>query len=266
MDDLSLRELAAFALAAEAAAITRNVDGAADLYRTLGPNCGLRIPSPQPGIALGHVAYYLGLLARLAGKPERAIRHFEQALAAHAAAGENAWTSRVRCELARTLLTCSDDASRRRALAELAAVRTCPGVSPEVLDEVAGLLARIDQTPASIIRARGDVWMLAFNGETCHVRNTKGLRWLSLLLRNPWQEFSASALEVTAGPAADVSDRIDPAAAERARLRVTRALHGAIERIASRHIALGRHLASTVRTGRICAYIPDPRLPIEWTE
>jgi hypothetical protein len=27
---------------------------------------------------------------------------------------------------------------------------------------------------------------------------------------------------------------------------------------------LGRHLAATVRTGRYCAYIRDPRTPITW--
>jgi hypothetical protein len=28
--------------------------------------------------------------------------------------------------------------------------------------------------------------------------------------------------------------------------------------------ALGRHLSSTIRTGRYCSYTPDPRVPITW--
>jgi hypothetical protein len=27
---------------------------------------------------------------------------------------------------------------------------------------------------------------------------------------------------------------------------------------------LGRHLSSTIRTGRYCSYTPDPRAPITW--
>jgi hypothetical protein len=28
--------------------------------------------------------------------------------------------------------------------------------------------------------------------------------------------------------------------------------------------ALGRHLTATIRTGRYCCYVPDPRAPITW--
>jgi len=262
-------ELAVFALAAEAAAIARNVDGADDLYRTLVPHGGRRIPSPRPGIALGHVAYYLGLLARIAGRLESATYHFEQALADHVAAGEDAWAVRVRCELARALLARGDDASHRKALTELDAVRPWAGANPELADEAVGLLARAERRPigrTNVIRAQGDSWMLAFDGDVLHIRDTKGLRWLSLLLRHPWQEFSVVALETEGEPHAGPPGPVDAAAVERARLRVTRAVHGALERIAARHATLGRHLASTVRTGRVCAYVPDPRVPIEWTE
>jgi hypothetical protein len=59
-------------------------------------------------------------------------------------------------------------------------------------------------------------------------------------------------------------DRRAAAHAERARLNVTRAIRAAVANLARANPALGRHLAATVRTGRYCAYTPDPRLPIAW--
>jgi AAA ATPase-like protein len=50
----------------------------------------------------------------------------------------------------------------------------------------------------------------------------------------------------------------------RARLNVTRAIRTAMANLARAHPALGRHLSSTIRTGRYCSYVPDPRVPITW--
>src|SRR5512132_1565778 len=59
-------------------------------------------------------------------------------------------------------------------------------------------------------------------------------------------------------------DRRAAAHAERARLNVSRAIRAAMANLAEANPALGRHLAATVRTGRYCAYLPDPRAPIAW--
>jgi hypothetical protein len=59
-------------------------------------------------------------------------------------------------------------------------------------------------------------------------------------------------------------DRRAAAHAERARLNVTRAIRAAMAKLARANPALGRHLAVTIRTGRYCAYTPDPRAPIAW--
>jgi hypothetical protein len=59
-------------------------------------------------------------------------------------------------------------------------------------------------------------------------------------------------------------DRRAAAHAERARLNATRAIRAAMANLARVHPSLGRHLAATVRTGRYCAYTPDPRVPIAW--
>jgi hypothetical protein len=59
-------------------------------------------------------------------------------------------------------------------------------------------------------------------------------------------------------------DRRAASHAERARLNATRAIRTAMANLARAHPSLGRHLAATIRTGRYCAYIPDPRAPIVW--
>jgi catechol 2,3-dioxygenase-like lactoylglutathione lyase family enzyme len=59
-------------------------------------------------------------------------------------------------------------------------------------------------------------------------------------------------------------DRRAASHAERARLNVTRAIRAAMANLACDNPALGRHLAATIRTGRYCAYLPDPRAPIAW--
>jgi hypothetical protein len=59
-------------------------------------------------------------------------------------------------------------------------------------------------------------------------------------------------------------DRRAASHAERARLNVTRAIRAAMANLARANPALGRHLTATIRTGRYCAYTPDPRVPIAW--
>jgi hypothetical protein len=59
-------------------------------------------------------------------------------------------------------------------------------------------------------------------------------------------------------------DRRAASHAERARLNATRAIRAALANLARANPSLGRHLYSTIRTGRYCSYTPDPRVPITW--
>ena len=59
-------------------------------------------------------------------------------------------------------------------------------------------------------------------------------------------------------------DRRAGAASERARAGVTRAIRQTIARLAEHHPELGEHLERTVQTGTYCAYLPDPRAPVDW--
>jgi hypothetical protein len=45
---------------------------------------------------------------------------------------------------------------------------------------------------------------------------------------------------------------------------VTKRIKGVLERINRRHPALGEHLTRTIRTGLLCAYLPQPDEPTNW--
>jgi tetratricopeptide (TPR) repeat protein len=52
--------------------------------------------------------------------------------------------------------------------------------------------------------------------------------------------------------------------AERARINVTRRIRAAIDKIGAQDPSLGRHLATTIKTGAFCSYDPDPRSSRGW--
>jgi hypothetical protein len=51
---------------------------------------------------------------------------------------------------------------------------------------------------------------------------------------------------------------------ERARVNVTNSIRSLTAKVAREHPAFGRYLRLTIRTGRFCAYRPDPRAPTHW--
>jgi tetratricopeptide (TPR) repeat protein len=53
--------------------------------------------------------------------------------------------------------------------------------------------------------------------------------------------------------------------AERARLKVTKAIKGVLARISATHPALARHLTRSVRTGTFCCYAQESVTPIVWS-
>jgi hypothetical protein len=59
-------------------------------------------------------------------------------------------------------------------------------------------------------------------------------------------------------------DRRAGSVSERARVSVTRALRQAMARIREHNSPLGEHLDRAIRTGTYCAYLPDPRAPVDW--
>jgi tetratricopeptide (TPR) repeat protein len=58
--------------------------------------------------------------------------------------------------------------------------------------------------------------------------------------------------------------RVASSPVERARLSVWHAIKSALEKIAVGNPDLGRLLSTTIKTGSVCVYRPDPRFPIVW--
>jgi tetratricopeptide (TPR) repeat protein len=81
---------------------------------------------------------------------------------------------------------------------------------------------------------------------------------------NAREELEFIAHELSAAVGLGGRDRRAASSAERARVNVTRAIKSAIARINDHSPALGAHFERTVRTGILCTYSPDPRLPISW--
>ena len=75
-------------------------------------------------------------------------------------------------------------------------------------------------------------------------------------------DFIVEHLAAATGLGGTTRRTVSPA--ERARQSVTKAIKSAAARIIEHSPALGRHLASTVRTGTYCVYQPDPRVPTSW--
>lgn len=113
-----------------------------------------------------------------------------------------------------------------------------------------------------VFRCEGEYWLVVFAGVSARLRDRRGMRYLAVLLGQPHREVPAFTL---CEPGADAAGgQPSPVARERARINVTRALHAALRRIEAYHPVLGAHLRTTVRTGSVCVYRPDPRLPILW--
>jgi pimeloyl-ACP methyl ester carboxylesterase len=68
------------------------------------------------------------------------------------------------------------------------------------------------------------------------------------------------------GAAVGLGGRVRKAAShsERARLMVTKAIKAAIAKIRAGDASIGRHLATSIKTGNSCVYDPDPAHPISW--
>ena len=106
----------------------------------------------------------------------------------------------------------------------------------------------------------GETWTIGHQGAVRPLRDNKGMRYIAHLLRNPGQDVLA--LTLLEGDH-ERPDAAHPAATERARLSVTRAIRRALFRIAAVQPVLGRHLHTTIRTGTRCSYAPG-QPPVAW--
>jgi hypothetical protein len=78
------------------------------------------------------------------------------------------------------------------------------------------------------------------------------------------EEIDFIASELAAAVGLGGRDRPLASGAERARIRVTRAIRRAIEHIGAQDEGLAQELQTTIETGNFCAYEPDVRHPVTW--
>jgi len=122
----------------------------------------------------------------------------------------------------------------------------------------------------NVFRLEGEYWTIAYDGAVYRLPDTAGLRYLAHLLQRPGQKVAAVELARhgrEAGPepnrrALGGLSRTDDL--ELARVKTTRSIRSAMQRIGAQDAALSAHLRATIKTGMYCSYTPDPRLPVEW--
>lgn len=285
--------LSAAAYAADGAIRLRHRAAAEHLYDVLLPYEDLFVVEAIAVRLMGSVAHYLGRLAALAGRPEEAERHLEQAIAAHEAVGAVLWAERSRAELAQV----------RGTPARASSPEAPPG--------------------EGVLRREGEFWTIAFDGAVTRLKDSKGLRDIAVLLAVPGREVAAldliaadagtpTRVEGDAGEMLDdrarseyktriaelQSEIDDPGAdpgraerareelaalaaqlssayglggrarkagdpAERARKAVTERIREAIGKLARSNPTLHRHLKASIRTGTFCSYAPER--PVTWS-
>ena len=272
------------------------------VYDALLPFAGRHVVYPVMSIALGVTDRYLGLLATLLCRFDEAAAHFTTADQLHERMGARVWAAHGYADHGRMLLLRGAPGDEARGNALLA--RSLQGYEALGMTAHAKSLARVTTRSArTSFRQDGDEWVVEYEGRSVRLRDSKGLHYLAHLLANLGTQVHALELvgegrplgqdgaaerlrdlqaEIDEARAANDLARLERAedefddllarlgreadspAAERARQSVTRALKGAVERIAAGHPALGEHLRTTVRTGIYSSYTPDPRSPIRW--
>ena len=77
-------------------------------------------------------------------------------------------------------------------------------------------------------------------------------------------EIDALVAQLAAAVGLGGRDRKAASQSERIRINITKAIKEGMRRIEEHHGTLGEHLRTAIRTGSYCAYLPDPRLNINW--
>ena len=77
-------------------------------------------------------------------------------------------------------------------------------------------------------------------------------------------EIDALVGELASGVGLGGRDRKTGSQGEKARVNITKSVKDALKKIDENHRPLGEHLRAAIRTGGYCAYLPDPRVPMEW--
>jgi tetratricopeptide (TPR) repeat protein len=274
--------LPTIALLAEVAVALADRPRAARLYALLRPYSGRVIMIITGVTCRGAVDHYLGILATLLGEWDAGAAHFEAALALHTRMHAWPWLAHTQHAYATMLRTRGGDARRAADLTDQALQAaealgmprlgrlareqiTPPAAAPPAAGESRTQREAPVDGSTAIFRRENGYWTISFEGRVVRLKDTKGLHGLAVLLQHPAQEFAATDLVGMLGEPKAMRGK--PTAApdpEQARINVTKVIALAVRKIAAEHAVLGHYLSTTISTGRLCSYRPDPRAPIAW--
>jgi AAA ATPase domain len=195
---MSLSMLAPVALSMD------DLAGASILYSYLLPYADRHAVGHAEGTT-GSVSRALGILAAGLGRFDQAEKHFSFAIEHNERMGARLWTTDTQICFARMLLTRDAPGDRERAHALLNdALRTCRSLELVRLErEVRELRPEIEDVdgqarplprPRATIRREGEYWSIVFDGDAFRLKDSKGLRHLSVLLAAPGREIHALEL------------------------------------------------------------------------
>jgi hypothetical protein len=174
---------------------------ASALYELLLPHAA-RNACTADYIATGSVSRPLGVTAATMAHWDDAERHFEDALNANTSMRARPWAAWTQCDWAAMLLHRDGprDGHRAAELLERAAETAEHLAMTPLLERAAALNSTDGPSPAttpSIFRRDGEYWSVGYERDTFRLKDSKGLRYLARLLREPGRELHA--LDLVAG-------------------------------------------------------------------
>lgn len=186
-------------VAALAAWDLRVPEVAAPLYAILRPHAHRNLLSRYGALASGSVWRGCAVLASLLERHDEADEQFERALAFDTAMGSDVFALNTRVRWGATLVARPDRAARARGEEMLAAaVETAAAMGMASLARLAhdaqAAAPAARRGPRSRWIRRGDVWEICFDGTTVHLRDSKGIRYLALLLARPDSDVHSTEL------------------------------------------------------------------------
>lgn len=112
----------------------------------------------------------------------------------------------------------------------------------------------------NLFRKEGEYWTIAYEDKVVRLRDAKGMHVLAHLLSHPGERLPVGDLLLVTESARRETSRDD----ENARVTVTKRIKAALARIQQHHPSLGHHLATCVKTGACCVYLPHPERQANW--
>jgi len=191
----------ALALLARGCCVLGSREHAARLYEALLPYADRSVVAAGAVMCAGSVSRYLGGLAALSGQTAAAEQHFEVAIAHHRQLGARPALARTLHEYAELLAgraAGSDSARAAEALAEARAIAAECGMT-----KLAAILSEQQAAPAVAVslEREGGYWAVRHADALTRLPDSRGLRYLDVLIRNPGRDLPALELIQLASPA-----------------------------------------------------------------